>query len=297
MRRTSIPESRAASGLPPTAYIHRPSLVRLNTKPASSAATTSSQIDHFTPSRSFVPSAAKSSSGTLSRNDAIASQKYDVFLLKAVSGPPIMPCARQAIAAGIPVVVRGSPPGPQQTTKPQVDGISGSVVTLFTTDRNTIADLTDKPCKQQKATPCKVIYLFGPLAFDGASVTRKAFLDRVKARYPDIQVVATGTPNYDPDQSSSLLRQLLQRHKDVNVIANDCEPCSIASVNVLKNLGLEAKVLLTTEGGSKPGTEAVKRGEIFASAVLLPASEARDGYRGRAQGAGPQEGDRRGRGP
>jgi ribose transport system substrate-binding protein len=210
-------------------------------------------------------------------NDAIASQKYDAFLLKAVSGPPIVSCARQAIGAGIPVVAQGTPLGPDQTTKPQVDGLVGSVVTLFSTNGTTIADITDKACKEQQASPCKVIYLFGPLAFDGASVTRKAFLDKVKAQYPDIEIVATGTQNYDPDQSSTLLRQLLQKHKDVNVIANDCEPCAIASVNVLKNLKLKDKVLLTTAGGSKPGAEAVKRGDIYASAVLLPASEARAG--------------------
>ena len=210
-------------------------------------------------------------------NDAIASQKYDAFLLKAVSGPPIMPCARQAIEAGIPVVVQGSALGPEQTTKPQVEGIAGSVVALFTTNGTTIADITDAACKQQKAKPCKVIFLFGPLAFDGASVTRKAFLDKVKSDYPDIQVVATGTQNYDPDMSSTLLRQLLQKHKDMSVIANDCEPCTIASIGVLKNLGLKDKILLTTAGGSKPGAEAVKRGDIFASAVLLPASEARAG--------------------
>jgi ABC-type sugar transport system substrate-binding protein len=210
-------------------------------------------------------------------NDAIASQKYDVFELKAVSGPPIMSCARQAIAAGIPVVAQGTPLGPEQTAKPQVKGLSGSVVTLFSTNGNTIADITEKACQKQDAKPCKVIYLFGPLAFDGASVTRKAFLDRVKTRYPDIQIVATATQNYDPDTSSTLMRQLLQKHPDINVVANDCEQCALAGINVLKNLKLQDKVLQTTAGASKPGAAAVKRGDIFASAVLLPASEARAG--------------------
>jgi ribose transport system substrate-binding protein len=210
-------------------------------------------------------------------NDAIASQKYDAFLLKAVSGPPIMPCARQAVEAGIPVVVQGSPLGPEQTTKPQVKGIKGSVVTLFTTYGATIADITEKACKQEKADPCKIIYLFGPLAFDGASVSRKAFLEKVKSSYPDIQVVATATQNYDPDQSSTIMRQLLQKHPDLNVVANDCEQCALAGINVLKNLKLQDKVLQATGGASKAGVAAIKRGDIFATAALLPASEAKAG--------------------
>jgi ribose transport system substrate-binding protein len=210
-------------------------------------------------------------------NDAIASQKYDAFLLKAVSGPPIMSCARQAVAAGIPVVVQGTPLGPEQTTKPQVKGIKGSVVTLFTTYGATIADITEKACKQEKADPCKIIYLFGPLAFDGASVSRKAFLEKVKSSYPDIQVVATATQNYDPDQSSTIMRQLLQKHPDLNVVANDCEQCALAGINVLKNLKLQDKVLQATGGASKAGVASIKRGDIFATAALLPASEAKAG--------------------
>jgi ribose transport system substrate-binding protein len=208
-------------------------------------------------------------------NDAIASQKYDAFVLKAVSGPPIMPCARQAVAADIPVVVQGSPLGPEQTTKPQVDGITGSVVTLFTTHGRTMAEITDKACKELKANPCKVIHLYGPLAFDGASVTRKAFLDRVKSDYPEIQIVGSATQNYDPDTSSTAMRQLLQKNRDVSVIANDCEPCVLAGTKVLQNLGLEDKVLQISGGGSKAGVDAITRGEIFATAALLPASEAR----------------------
>jgi ribose transport system substrate-binding protein len=210
-------------------------------------------------------------------NDAIASQKYDAFLLKAVSGPPIMPCARQAVAADIPVVVQGSPLGPQQTTKPQVKGIVGSVVTLFTTHGRTMAQITDMACKELEASPCKVLHLYGPLAFDGASVTRKAFLDRVKSDYPDIQIVGSATQNYDPDTSSTAMRQMLQKNKDVNVIANDCEPCVLAGTKVLQNIGLEDKVLQISGGGSRAGVDAIKRGEIFATSALLPASEARAG--------------------
>jgi ribose transport system substrate-binding protein len=54
--------------------------------------------------------------------DAIASKKYDAFILKAVSGPPLISCARQAMDAGIPVVVQGTALGPKQTTEPQVPG-------------------------------------------------------------------------------------------------------------------------------------------------------------------------------
>ena len=51
--------------------------------------------------------------------DAIASKKYDAFVLKAVSGPPLIPCARAAMAAGIPVVVQGPRSGPSRRPSPR----------------------------------------------------------------------------------------------------------------------------------------------------------------------------------
>ena len=131
--------------------------------------------------------------------DAIASKKYDAFVLKAVSGPPLIPCARAAMAAGIPVVVQGTALGPKQTTEPQVPGIVGSAITLSTTNGVAVADLTNKACEKAGANPCKVIYLFGPVAFDYASITRKTFNDTVKAKYPNIKVVAQAAANFDPD--------------------------------------------------------------------------------------------------
>lgn len=56
--------------------------------------------------------------------DAIASKKYDAFILKAVSGPPLIPCARAAMAAGIPVVVQGTALGPSRRPSRRCPGSS-----------------------------------------------------------------------------------------------------------------------------------------------------------------------------
>jgi len=207
--------------------------------------------------------------------DAIASQKYDAFVLKAVSGPPLESCARNAIAAGIPVVVQGTALGPQQTTAPQVKGIVGTVVTLSTTNGVAVADLTNRACDAAKAKPCKVIYLFGPVTFDYASITRQTFLDRVGSAYKSIQVVGQAAANFDPDTAANEARQLLQVHPDVNVIVNDCDPCAVATEKVIADLGKTGSILVVGAGGSQVGVDAIKAGKQFGDTVILPASEAR----------------------
>ena len=206
--------------------------------------------------------------------DAIASKKYDAFILKAVSGPPLIPCARAAMAAGIPVVVQGTALGPQQTTEPQVPGIVGSSITLSTTNGVAVADLTNKACEKTGANPCKVIYLFGPVAFDYASITRKTFNDTVKAKYPNIKVVAQAAANFDPDTGAQQARQLLQVHPDINVIVNDSDPVAIATEKVVADLHKD-KVIVVGAGGSKVGADAIKAGKQFGDTVILPATEAK----------------------
>jgi ribose transport system substrate-binding protein len=206
--------------------------------------------------------------------DAIASNKYDAFILKAVSGPPLISCAKQAMDAGIPVVVQGTALGPKQTTEPQVPGIVGSAVTLSTTNGVAVADLTNRACEKAKANPCKIIYLFGPVAFDYASITRKTFKDTVKAKYPNIQVVAEAAANFDPDTGAQQARQLLQVHPDINVVVNDSDPVAIATEKVVADLHKD-KIITVGAGGSAVGVNAIKAGKQFGDTVILPATEAR----------------------
>jgi ABC-type sugar transport system substrate-binding protein len=206
--------------------------------------------------------------------DAIASKKYDAFVLKAVSGPPLMSCARQAMDAGIPVVVQGTALGPKQTTEPQVPGIVGTAVTLSTTNGVAVADLTNRACEKTGAKPCKIIYLFGPVAFDYASITRKTFNDTVKAKYPNIKVVAEAAANFDPDTGAQQARQLLQVHPDINVIVNDSDPVAIATEKVVADLH-KNKIITVGAGGSKVGVDAIKAGKQFGDTVILPATEAK----------------------
>jgi ribose transport system substrate-binding protein len=206
--------------------------------------------------------------------DAIASKKYDAFILKAVSGPPLISCAKQAMDAGIPVVVQGTALGPKQTTEPQVPGIVGSAVTLSTTNGVAVADLTNRACEKAQANPCKIIYLFGPVAFDYASITRKTFKDTVKAKYPNIKVVAEAAANFDPDTGAQQARQLLQVHPDINVVVNDSDPVAIATEKVVADLHKD-KIITVGAGGSKVGADAIKAGRQFGDTVILPATEAR----------------------
>lgn len=210
-------------------------------------------------------------------NDVIASGKYDAIALKAVAGPPLIACAEKAIAAGIPVVAFGNALGPNaDTAERQVKGLTASVVELAKSNGVSLAALVDQACTAKGAKPCNVIYMYGPVAFDWATITRKYFNETVAAKYPDIKVVADGAWNFDPNQARTLTKTLMQSHPETDVIAVDADPGAVGAISALKDIGkVPGKDVILTGGGiSKQGKDMIKSGEMFGSTCLLPISEA-----------------------
>jgi ABC-type sugar transport system substrate-binding protein len=211
-------------------------------------------------------------------NDAIASKRFDAFALKPVAGPPLMACANQALAAGIPVVAFGNALGPDANTAArQIDGLSGSVVELAKTNGAAMAALVDQACKAKTANPCKVIYTHGPLAFDWASISRKFFEEAVAEKYTAIKIVATEANNFDPNTARTLTKDLVSVYPDVDVIAADADQGAIGVIAGLKDLGkTPGKDVLVTGGAlSNQGKAMLETGEMFGSTCLMPMTEAR----------------------
>ena len=61
-----------------------------------------------------------------------------------------------------------------------------------------VANLADLACKVKHANPCNVIYTYGPFALDWALITGKFFTSTVKAKYPNMKIIATGLNNFAP---------------------------------------------------------------------------------------------------
>ena len=203
-------------------------------------------------------------------DDALATQKYNVFLIKAVSGPPMMPCARQAIAKGDTVIAIDDPLGPEYTTKPQVDGVAASVLSLPTTNGTALAEMTNEACAN--ANPCKVAYYYGPPAFVFASQSRQSFLDTLKNKYPNLQVVDQASSNFDLGTAYTLTKSLLAKDPDVNVITADSDQSASGSIKALKEAGKLGSVKVIGGGGSGVGADSIKAGDQFGTSALYPQS-------------------------
>lgn len=199
-----------------------------------------------------------------------------------------MACAKKAIAAKIPVVAFGNALGPNpHTADRQVKGLKASVVELAKTNGEAVAELVDMACKSKGANPCNVIYEYGPLAFDWASITRKFFTEISAEKYKNIKIIASGAYNFDPNQARTLTKSLVQVHSNVDVIASDGDLGAIGVVQALNDVGKKpGKDILVTGGAiSNQGKEMMSKGEMFGSTCLMPITEAETSARYSIQAA------------
>jgi ribose transport system substrate-binding protein len=201
--------------------------------------------------------------------DAVSSNQYNVFLLKAVAGPPLLPCARQAISQGIKVVAVDDPLGPKYTIAPQLSGVSASIISLPTTNGTALANLTVGACAGKN--PCQVAYFFGPPAFVFASESRAQFNTEI-AKHSNIKVVDEASSNFQSSLGTSLTQQLLTTHPGVNVITSDSDQTVLGAYKALKSAGKVGSVKLVGGGGSCPGALAIKSGELYGTSALYPAT-------------------------
>jgi ribose transport system substrate-binding protein len=200
--------------------------------------------------------------------DALATQRFNILLIKAVTGPTMVPCARQAIQQGLVVVAVDTPLGPEYSTKPQVDGLTGSILSLPTTNGKALAEMTEAACAD--ADPCKVAYYHGPPAFTFASESLQTFLRTVKAT-GKIDVVDQAASNFDLATGYNLTKSLLAKTPDVNVITADSDQSAEGSLKALKELGKQDQVKVIGGGGSKRGAALVKSGQQYGTSALYPA--------------------------
>lgn len=205
--------------------------------------------------------------------DAIVTQRFQAFIIQPVDGPAMVACARRAIHAGIKVVAVSNPIGPNvDTTAPQVQGITGTILESPSTMGRSLAELTIDACRGHD--PCKVIYEFGPPGFSFAANTRKVFTQQL-AKQAGVHIVAEGSHEFVPDKARSLTKQFLVAHPDVNVITSDDDPSAAALLKVVEQMGLQDKIAVIGGAGASEAVKLVASGKMFGSAVLVPRTAGR----------------------
>lgn len=194
--------------------------------------------------------------------DAVTSKRFDVVVIQANDGTAITQPVKQALAAGITVVVEFTPIGGRfDTTEPQVDGVI-SIVDAPTANGEGLASMGLAACKQLGKQPCQVAYLqgFDNYPLDAARTT--AAVDALKAGGAD--VVASPIGGYTPDSGRAAMQNVLQANPGVNVVIGSSQAIEGASALTEGR----TDILYVGNGGSTQAYAGVEDGSWYGTYVI-----------------------------
>lgn len=191
--------------------------------------------------------------------DAVTSKRFDVVIIQANDGTAMVNPVRQAVAAGITVVIQFTPVGGKyDTIEPQVPGTI-NLIDPPTVNGKGLAKLGIEACGTLDLKPadCKVAYLqgFANYPLDGARTD--AAVAALKAGGVKT-VISNLVGGYTPDTGRAAMQNLLQSHPDVDVVIGSSQALEGATP-----LAKGKKIGFVGNGGSTQAFDFVNRGTWY----------------------------------
>jgi ABC-type sugar transport system substrate-binding protein len=204
--------------------------------------------------------------------DALQTGKFTGIVIYAVDAPSAAACARQAQAKGVPVGATGTAIGPDPASvEKQVDGLAGLVIIAPSDDTKAQVELTATAC--EGIDPCNVVRLIANRAFAYTSI-RLQQEKPLLAEHSNIKVIAVAGPsNYTADGGRKAMQDVLQRTKDVHVIAADDDFSGLGGLQAAEAAGVTG-VKVIGDGASREAVEGIRSGKLFATVPYVPRSSA-----------------------
>ena len=215
--------------------------------------------------------------------DAVTSKRFDVAIVQANDGTAIAAPVKQALAAGITVVIEFTPVGGKfDTIQPQIPGTI-NIIDPPTVNGVGLAKMALDACKAGgHATDCQVAYFqgFANYPLDGARTD--AAVAALKAGGA-AKVVSNLVGGYTPDTGRTAMQNLLQANPDINVVIGSSQALEGATPLAKgKNIqfvgnGGSTQAFAFVEAGTWYGTYDVPEKSEGAKAAELGLLKARGG--------------------
>lgn len=206
--------------------------------------------------------------------DAIATGKYDGFLVMPNDGIGIVPALRQAADDDIAVVCMMTACGPDQgSIEAQVPGVVASHVGVSPVKEGVnSAELIVGACGD--TDPCEVAWLPGTSSLP-TDVARNEALESELKKHPSIDLVAVEEGGFLAEPALKATQNILQAHPEVDVIASAGDQMTAGAEQAVDEAGLTGQVQLIGNAGSAQGVKAVRDGRWYGTTVWPAVDEGR----------------------
>jgi ribose transport system substrate-binding protein len=196
---------------------------------------------------------------------AITSKKYNAFLIQAVEPDPVCNVAKQAIEAGILVIVANQPLCGNATYMPGTVGFVGGQ-TLDT------YKLWMKWILADNKAGADALLITGPAA-DANRRNLLAAFNSLKAKYPKFKIVSDQPTDYSTAKAYSVAQDTLLAKKDISVVVTNWSGSTQGVAQAIAAMKLGRTVKVYDLGANEWAVSAVRDGKVRMTFPLLPALE------------------------
>ena len=183
-------------------------------------------------------------------------QKVDVIIIDAVDSKGTIPSVEAANEAGISVI----------TTGRRIEG--GEVVTHLGYDEVKNGVTAGEYLAKLIGKAGKVIELQGTTGTDVARERSKGFQQAV-ANYPDIEIVASQSADFDRAKALTVVENILQSNPDVIALYAANDEMGLGGLQAIKAVNIPGFVIVSNDG-TEEALQAVANEEIAGTMAISP---------------------------
>jgi ribose transport system substrate-binding protein len=203
--------------------------------------------------------------------DVLAGGKFDAFIVVPNDTVGIAGAIEEVGKAGKPVITALFPIGPDLSElEPQVPGITTTVAGPPADGARLQAEDVVKFCADKD--PCNVVVIVGQRIYPFDNLRYEAYRE-VLDQHGNIKVVATGEGNYDPDQSLTVMQDILQANSDIDVVLTNADQHLIGVEIALEAAGHDVEPIYLSGGGAASiAIDAIREGRWDVTLAHFPVS-------------------------
>ncbi len=210
--------------------------------------------------------AAGSAAKQVADVNSMIAQGVDFIFLAPREEKPLIPAVMAAKKAGIPVLLIDRSVDPS-LAKAGEDYLA-FVGSNFIEEGQRVADWTIK----KTGGKGKIIELEGTIGSSPANDRKKGFDDTIKAKAPDLALLASQSGDFARDKGRQVAETLLQAHPDTTVVYAHNDEMAIGAIAAIEAAGKKpgGDILVVSIDGEKDAVQAIIDGKMGATCECSP---------------------------
>jgi ribose transport system substrate-binding protein len=195
--------------------------------------------------------------------DDLIAMKADGIVLVPVDSTGIVPAIERANEAGIPVALANT------------NAAGGEVITFSAVENYDAMSLLTEYAVEKLGEESQVVILEGTAGAQTA-IDRKAGVDDTLANYPNIEVLASQTADFQRAQGLTVMENLLQAYPEIDAVIACNDEMALGAVEALDAAGRLEDTMVFGFDGNNDAMKAVYEGRMVATCYQRPEKQAGD---------------------